>query len=232
MLFGCNGIIGFTALSIGNSYKALTSQEIDRLSQESINWFDRSAIYKYSDRVDEVSNILVSLCTTAPVLLLTDKKVRSDWTTFSLMYFETVTFATLVQLIGKRGVERIRPFVYNPDVTLEKKTTKEAQRSFFSGHSTMAFASSVFLSTVYDDYFPNSTWTPYIFYVSLATASVIGYMRYESGRHFPTDILTGAFLGSAIGYLVPILHRAKEDDSIVSLSAGITQFKITLYLRK
>lgn len=231
LLFGSNIIIGFTASSIGNSSKALTSQEINQLSKASINWFDRSAAYKYSEQIDAVSDILVGLCVAAPVVLMTDKKVQRDWTTFSLMYVETAMFATLVPLLAKRSIERIRPFAYNPDVPIEIKTTRDARRSFFSGHSTLAFASAVFLSTVYNDYYPNSGGTPYIILGSLAAASAVGFMRYESGQHFPTDVITGALLGSAIGYLIPVFHRVENNDPSVSLSIGAMQCKLTLYLR-
>ncbi|MDI6766442.1 MAG: phosphatase PAP2 family protein [Bacteroidota bacterium] len=231
ILLGSNIIAGYVAFTIDKTSPSLTLHEINQLSKASINWFDRSATYKYSEQIETVSNILVGLCVAAPVLLITDKRVQTDWTTFTLMYFETMMFASLTPLIVKGSVERIRPFAYNPNVPLEKKTTRDARRSFFSGHSTSAFASAVFFSTVYNDYFPNSEWTPYIFWGSLATASLVGFMRHESGQHFPTDVITGALIGSAIGYIIPMLHRVKNNDPTVSLSLGTMQCKVTLYLR-
>jgi len=50
----------------------------------------------------------------------------------------------------------------------------------------------------------------------LLFASTIGYLRYKSGKHFPTDILTGALIGSAIGYFIPFIHRTNESDLDVS----------------
>ncbi len=230
MWVGSSIIIGFTTSSIGNSSQALTSQEINQLSRASINWFDRSAAYKYSEQYGAISDILVGLCTAAPVVLMTDKKVQRDWSTFSLMYVETALFATMVPLLVKRSVERIRPFAYNPDVPIEKKIKKDARRSFFSGHSTLAFASATFISTVYNDYYPYSVWTPYIILGSLTAASAVGFLRYESGQHFLTDVITGALIGSAIGYLIPVFHRVEDNDSNISLSFGAMQCTSTLYL--
>jgi len=50
-------------------------------------------------------------------------------------------------------------------------------------------------------------------------ASTVGYLRYEAGVHFPTDILIGAIVGSAIGYAIPYLHRAGKEN--VSVTTGI-----------
>jgi membrane-associated phospholipid phosphatase len=32
-------------------------------------------------------------------------------------------------------------------------------------------------------------------------------LRVEAGKHFRTDVLTGAVVGSAVGLLIPYLHR-------------------------
>jgi membrane-associated phospholipid phosphatase len=42
---------------------------------------------------------------------------------------------------------------------------------------------------------------------SLALAAVTGWLRVRAGRHYPTDVLAGAALGSLIGWLVPRLHE-------------------------
>jgi membrane-associated phospholipid phosphatase len=40
----------------------------------------------------------------------------------------------------------------------------------------------------------------------LGTAAAVGGLRIAAGKHFPTDILAGAAVGSLVGYLVPRLH--------------------------
>ena len=122
-------------------------------------------------------------------------------------------------LLTKGSIERFRPYAYNPDAPMVKKLTSDTRKSFFSGHTTTAFASAVFLSTVYSDYNPNSEWKPYIWAGSLFIASVVGYLRYEAGMHFPTDILAGAIVGSAIGYAIPWMHRVGKEN--VSLTPGV-----------
>ncbi|MCK9426362.1 MAG: phosphatase PAP2 family protein [Ignavibacteriaceae bacterium] len=48
---------------------------------------------------------------------------------------------------------------------------------------------------------------------SLLSASLVGYLRYVSGNHYPTDILIGAVVGSAIGYFIPYLHQTNNSQS-------------------
>ena len=38
-------------------------------------------------------------------------------------------------------------------------------------------------------------------------AAAVGTLRVAAGRHFPTDVLAGAALGSLIGWLIPTVHR-------------------------
>jgi membrane-associated phospholipid phosphatase len=54
-------------------------------------------------------------------------------------------------------------------------------------------------------------------------ASTIGYFRFESGKHFPTDIITGAVVGGGIGFIIPYLHRtSKKNLSLIPASTGRT----------
>ena len=38
--------------------------------------------------------------------------------------------------------------------------------------------------------------------------AVVGIIRVQEGRHFPSDVIVGYVVGAAIGYVVPVLHRA------------------------
>lgn len=231
LIIGSGAIIASTAYVIDHSPSALSLQEINQLSSKSINWFDRGAVYRFSEEAAKISDIVAGLSIAAPLVLFSDSKIRKEWSIHTLMYFETILFSASVPSIGKGSVKRTRPFVYNPDVTLEKKTTGEARRSFFSRHTTMAFASAVFLSTVYNNSYPNSKWTPYVWTGSLLAAGAVGYFRYEAGEHFPTDVITGAVVGSAIGYFIPFLHQVNNEDAQISITSTILPPGIGLQLR-
>lgn len=207
-----------TAYLVDNSVQPLTAQAIGRLTPESVNQFDRGATDNYSPAIGSYSTLLTGFLLLAPAGLLSNTAVRQDWAPVSSMYLEVLLFSYALPSFGKGITERNRPFVYNPSVPIEKKETKDARLSFFSRHATMAFASSVFLSTVYGTYNPECALQPWLWTITLIGASAVGYMRYESGDHFPTDLLAGAAVGSFIGYGVPWLHEPRKKRTTVSVN--------------
>jgi membrane-associated phospholipid phosphatase len=217
-LIGTGLVLGGVSYFTDERISAFTIDQISELSNSSINRLDRSAIYNYSLNLNEASDVLVGISIGIPSLLLIDNDIRNDWQIISTIYFETALFATFIPRIVKISSERTRPFVYNPNAPVNKKLESDARHSFFSGHTTWAFASAVFLSTVYDEYFPESPWRNYIWTGSLLMAGTIGYLRYEAGYHFPTDIIAGAAVGTVIGYIIPVIHKSNQNKFEVSTS--------------
>ncbi|MDZ7343753.1 MAG: phosphatase PAP2 family protein [candidate division KSB1 bacterium] len=213
-LFGSGVVFAVVASSMNQNIVPLTVAEINSLSRNDVNWFDRKATYHYSTDSGDLSNIALGVCLTLPATLFISKRLHNDFITVGLMYAEVLLFSNFVPSVVKSAAPRIRPFVYNPEAPLEAKTTTGAKKSFFSSHATNAFAAAVFFSTVYGDYFPDSKWRPYLWAGSLAAASFVGYLRYDAGKHFPTDVLVGAGVGSAIGFLWPYLHRVHTQDGL------------------
>jgi membrane-associated phospholipid phosphatase len=217
--FLCAGIASAAAgLALERSIPPLTQQEIDGLSRNSVNAFDRPATYRYSTNIDRLSDVLVDAVLLAPLGFFADRNIRTTATTFSAMYAEVVLFAYAFPSLGKSFYKRPRPFVYNPDAPADEKLSRDARVSFFSRHTTFAFASACFSSTVYGVYNPESKLKPYFWAGGLITASIVGCMRYESGAHFPTDILTGALAGTLIGCGVPLLHKTNNPAVHVSIN--------------
>jgi membrane-associated phospholipid phosphatase len=207
LFLGGGAVVGFVALSLENDVSPLTTKEIDELDRADINWLDRSATDNWSERASDASDILLYAGLLSPASLLLSEKVRDDLGTVGLMYAETLLCSALAPSIGKAAAVRTRPFVYNAGVPIEEKNTRDARRSFFSRHTTMAFSSAIFLASVYSEYNPGSRFKICVWGSSLVGASLVGLLRYESGAHFPTDVLTGVAVGSAIGYLIPYMHR-------------------------
>ena len=55
-------------------------------------------------------------------------------------------------------------------------------------------------------YFPDSPWKIPVISASYLLAATTAGLRLASGNHFFTDVLCGAVVGSAIGYLVPYVN--------------------------
>ncbi len=208
ILLGTGLATMLTSSVLDKSPTPLTIEELERLSRSSVNRIDRSATYLYSASLAGWSDVAVGLSVISPAGLFLLRDVRLSAGTFFLMYLETILLSTFIPQLCKRSVERYRPYAYNPAVPLSVRTNPDSRRSFFSGHTTSAFASALFLSTVYSNSSSSSKWKSCVWVGSLLSASVVSYLRYASGAHFPTDILAAAFVGVTIGYLVPALHRS------------------------
>jgi hypothetical protein len=217
-----------TGYLVYHSVSSPAPEEINQLHKGSINWFDRSATYKYSEPADKTSDILVGIAAAAPLFLLMDQKIENDKYTIALMYLEVWSFIGGTSMLSKGTITRYRPYIYNPQVPADKKLNPDAKMSFFSNHTAAAFASAVFISTVYSDYNPSSKLMPYIWAGSLLAASTIGYFRYEAGMHYPTDIIAGAVIGSAIGYIIPWMHRTKNEGISVAPYSRFIDYGISI----
>jgi membrane-associated phospholipid phosphatase len=196
--------IGF---SVDSKITPLTEEEIAQLSKDDVNPFDRPATENYSVQAEHASDVVVWTCLSLPITFVFSERIRHDAATVAVMYAEAMILSNGVTQIVKGTVQRIRPFVYNSAAPLEKKTESDARKSFYSSHTSNAFASAVFFATVFGDYFPNSRWKPYVWGGSLLVAASAGYLRIEAGMHFPTDVLVGAGVGAATGFLLPRWHR-------------------------
>jgi len=212
-------VLGGTAVLFGlgfwadKAYEPLTPEEIAVLEPESINWFDRSAASRWSPGATKASDVMLYATMAAPLsLVLTDQGSREPGT-LGLMYIETYALQGGLTYLTKNLFARTRPYVYNdnPDIPLAEKMEKTARRSFYSGHTSSAFASMVFLASVFERLYPESSARGWVWGGCLTAAATTGYLRYAAGRHYPTDILVGAAMGAFVGYLVPSMHEIESN---------------------
>ncbi len=211
-------LIASTGLTLATAYfhftdKMLTPSSLDSLNADGINRFDRSAVNNWSPRLATISDVGLIFSITAPALLFLSPHMSSEASTYSLVYAETLFANLAVMGIAKTTIRRLRPYAYNVKVPQDIRLAPAAKRSFFSGHTSLAFGSAVFTSTLFDHYYPESSLRPWVWGSSLAIASGGGYLRYAAGKHFPTDIIVGAVVGSAIGYVIPKLHKQKPREA-------------------
>jgi membrane-associated phospholipid phosphatase len=146
--------------------------------------------------------------------------VRDGWDAGlvdAVMYAESLSLTLFVTDVTKIAVRRPRPLDYsNPNNTSDTNL----QLSFFSGHAS-ATASVTATATYLAFVRAPRTPRPWITLAAgtLLTAFV-SYERVRSGNHFPTDVITGALAGGAIGVLVPHLHRRSVEGPGVWIGAA------------
>ncbi len=134
---------------------------------------------------------------------------------------ETLLAAGLITQITKYAVGRERPFLRTQRDNGETVTHgPDDNLSFFSGHTSLTFALAVGAGSIASlrDY----ERAPWIWAIGMPLAALTGYLRIAADRHYFTDVLTGALVGSAVGVLIPWLHRhyaRSEDGPRVSVGA-------------
>ncbi len=179
-IFGGGILLGIVDLKIIENTEPIPYDELKTLSRKNINSFDRGATYNWSPRAADWSDILLITSIASPLLLFTSSAVRDDAGTYTTMYLQNILTTYSVSHLPKPLVRRYRPYSYNTEVDDSIRIRKGATLSFFSAHTSVSFASAVFLSVTFNKYNPNSNLTPYIWGTSLIIASAVGYLRYAS----------------------------------------------------
>jgi len=199
----------FAGLAVQSHQQPLTLAEIEALDPNDVSSFDRSATEQWSTGADLASDVLVMTLMASPMALAIAETGNKNGLTLGIMYAETVLLNNGVTQLLKGATDRTRPFAYNddPEIPEDKKQQPNTRRSFPSGHTANAFAAAVFLGTTYSKLHPESSARKWVWAGSLTAATAVGYFRYRAGKHFPTDIITGAVIGASFGYLVPKLHE-------------------------
>jgi membrane-associated phospholipid phosphatase len=85
-----------------------------------------------------------------------------------------------------------------------------AAKSFYSGHTTIAFAVATATGTVASlRGYPSAPW---VWATGLTLATGVGYLRVAADAHWTTDVLAGAAVSGVVGWAVPYLfHRVRSD---------------------
>lgn len=122
-----------------------------------------------------------------------------------LLITQATSLAMLVTAVVKPSVGRARPYVWqgNPDLY---SNPYDANLSFFSNHTAFVFAVVVSGSTLF--FMQDMPGAPWVLGVGLAAAAFTSYLRLAADKHYLSDVLVGAGVGSLIGWAVPYLfHR-------------------------
>lgn len=117
----------------------------------------------------------------------------------ALLVAEAVSVASLANAAVKDVVARRRP-------STDAMQLGSRNRSFYSGHTSLAFSLATATATVSG--LRGYEATPWVWGVGLTLASGVGFLRLAGDAHWLTDVVVGAAVGGALGFAVPwLFHR-------------------------
>lgn len=137
-----------------------------------------------------------------------------------LIISEALVLTSALTQITKYTVGRARPYVRTQrDEGRDFVASPDDHLSFFSGHTSITFTLAVAAGTTAS--LRGYRQAPILWAVALPLAAFTGYLRMAADRHYFSDVLTGALVGSAVGVLVPLLHtRERRSDASVMPAIG------------
>jgi membrane-associated phospholipid phosphatase len=166
----------------------------------SVNSFDRHAISNHSEAGNALGTSLVVGASIMPLALdlaiLGPKRVVLE---DAVVLAEALSVSGALVSIAKVGFSRPYPRTYAGEDTQDRTN----YQSFYSGHTAITFtALSAMAVTVGRRY--HSYAAPWA--LTVVVGSAVGASMVWSGWHFPTDVIVGAGMGTAVGVTIPALH--------------------------
>jgi membrane-associated phospholipid phosphatase len=114
------------------------------------------------------------------------------------MMANAVAFTQVTVEWTKAWVHRSRPIMYTAQAS-SVAGDRDNRRSFPSGHTATAFAvATSYAIMAHQQHLPHATRNDILLF---AGAAGVGSLRVAAGRHFLTDVLGGAALGAAVGWV-------------------------------
>ena len=128
---------------------------------------------------------------------------------------EAIVVGHLIVDAAKIAFGRERPFVdvENPhSFAFGRGLKHEEARSFPSGHTVMAFAAASAVSTETARWWPNSRWL--IGVPMYGGATLVGLSRMFNNKHWASDVMMGAAIGTFAGRKVVRYHHSHPGNKL------------------
>jgi membrane-associated phospholipid phosphatase len=206
--------------------------------ENTLNAFDsagRSLRWKSPGTADLISGI--DAFAVVPIAMLgldalgsSHNGVLRDWAEDAMILVESVTLQAALTQYVKFTVGRQRPWVHFLPAAERNQVSNpdDSNVSFYSGHTSLAFALVVTAGVLAHE--RGYDVEAVIWAVGLPLAATVGYLRMAADEHYATDVIAGAVVGSAIGFLVPVVLHPRTSLGPVSVAVGPNGVAVTVPL--
>lgn len=195
------GIIAGLAVHSLVNMKLESNKAVGNIHYWKIQGIDKAAPLYFSPKIARASDITF---TSASLLALYGIAQRQspERSKATLLMTQNLWMTWNITQTTKIVAMRARPYANEAGFIIRKN---DDAYSFFSGHTslTACMAASHYF---YDRTLPVNDRKPAVT-LGLAALSIgTGILRIKAGKHFPTDVLAGAILGTGVAYLNTKLH--------------------------
>lgn len=137
---------------------------------------------------------------------------------------EAIFVAEVATYVLKGLAGRARPYVSGDsvpgDFALGRGFGDHDHRSFPSGHTSTAFAAAAAVTAETSRWWPRST--PFIAPVMYGGATMVGLSRMYNNRHWASDVVLGAAIGTFAGLKVVRYHHSHPGNRIDEILLHVT----------
>jgi membrane-associated phospholipid phosphatase len=218
--------------ALGTGYLVLEVGLNDQLAPKTCQWcntdsFDvsvRDALrWGNTAQANTISNltgyVLAPLSAVGLTALASDRSWRRRYDDV-IPVVQSALVISLLDHVTKVAVARQRPYAhFAPPGTLVPSVDDNV--SFFSGHTSLTFSLAVSAGVVTSR--RGYKLAPVVWASGLALAATTGYLRIAADRHYVTDVLAGAAMGSLAGWAWPTLvhPHIQRDIEVVPTGQGM-----------
>jgi membrane-associated phospholipid phosphatase len=150
------------------------------------------------------------------LLAFRGRHIRQTFLVDVLLIAEATAVAMVLTQITKFSVGRARPYTVGSANPLPGATDDFV--SFFSGHSSFAFAVVSSAATVMQLRNMPHAWLAWAVGLPLATATAV--LRLSADKHWASDVLVGTAIGLSCGVLIPRIFHPRKSREGVSVSVA------------
>ena len=205
------GLLTFTYFYTENQ-EVLTRAEIEGLDITDVPRFERDVVFMDNERAGTISDyLLISSFVLPATLSVTMPKGIEKLNSLYLM-MQTLLASNSLNAFTKVITGRRRPFVYNPDISVEEKLSRDAIASFYSGHASISASMAFFSAKMVHDRYPDKKIKYYVWPMAAILPAGVALLRVRAGKHFISDVLIGYGIGAFTGYIIPWMHHFHRYD--------------------
>ena len=208
-------------------YSRMDTPDNPKDKDDLLPW-DKSLAGRYSEKADLASDI-GSVFAIAPLVVggiawHDGSSSGREFATFSIMFVQAIGIGNGMNLAMRSLEIWPRPYMYAESGEGQKKAENaktEAYGSFFSGHATAAFTVATFTDQWFRTAYPNSPYKGIMRASAYSLATLESVLRVAAGKHYFTDVLVGALVGTGVSIGIIEMHRDRNENFSVWVGPGV-----------